>query len=1027
MMRASMKRAHRLREAVIALGIVLACCPCASALNPSLDISQYAHASWTIREGFFKGVIYSIAQTPDGYLWLGTELGLFRFDGVRSTPWQAPAGDYLPSSNIPSLLATRDGRLWIGTTKGLASWKDGKLTHYPELAGQAVDSLLEDRDGTVWAGGNGIPAGRLCAMQGGSTRCYGEDGSLGRGVLSLYEDSGGNLWAGATSGLWRWRTGPPRFYPMANAPAEITSLVEGDNGALWMAMPGGMRQLVNGKAEAYALPGIGRQLTPLRLLRDRNGSLWIGTQQGLLHLHQGRTDLFAQSDGLSGAYILALFEDHEGCIWVATSNGLDRFRDFAVTTISAKQGLSSSIVWSVLAGRDGSLWLGTPDGLNRWNDGQATIYRTRSGLPDDVPESLFEDDRARIWVSTRRAVAYLENGRLIPVSAVPGGVVHSMARDRVGDLWIGYQDHGLFHLHEGTVVEQIPWARLGRKDFAFSLFPDRIQGGLWLGFYQGGVAYFKDGQIRASYEVNDGLGGGRVNSFQLDRDGALWAATEGGLSRVKDGRVATLSSKNGLPCDTVHWMMEDDDRSIWLYMPCGLVRIARRELDAWATDSKRMIQGTVFDSSDGARIRATAGRYSPRVARSADGRLWFDTGDGVSVIDPSHLPVNKLPPPVNIEQITADRKTYWSSISDAASLVRLPPLVRDLEIEYSALSLVAPEKVRFRVKLEGWDGDWKDAGNDRKAFYSNLPPRNYRFRVMACNDSGMWNEAGASFDFSVAPAYYQTTWFRALCVAAFLGLLWALYQFRLRRLQRQFNAGLEARINERTRIARELHDTLLQSFHGLMFQFQAARNMLPRRTEEAMQALDEAIGATEQAITESRGAIQDLRSEHIAQGDLAELMTTMGQELTDFQNTNRDSPIFRVIVEGKRQTLDPILQNEVCRITREILRNAVRHAHAHRIEAEIRYDDQALRLRIRDDGRGLDPKVLEEGGSVGHWGLRGVRERAQQIGAQLDFWSETGAGTEVQLTVPAAVAYKSRRDSPRFKLFQIVKSYGKRS
>jgi signal transduction histidine kinase/ligand-binding sensor domain-containing protein len=1026
MMRASMEKAHRLRGAV-ALGIVLACCPCASALNPSLDINQYGHASWTIREGFFKGVIYSIAQTPDGYLWLGTELGLFRFDGVRSAPWQPPAGDYLPSSNIPSLLATGDGRLWIGTTKGLASWKDGKLTHYPELAGQAVDSLLEDRDGTVWAGGNGVPAGILCAMKRGTTQCYGRDGSLGRGVLSLYEDSGDNLWAGAMSGLWRWKAGPPRFYPMPNSPAEINSLIEGDNGALWMAMPGGMRQLVNGKAEVYALPGIGRQLTPLRLLRDRNGSLWIGTQQGLLHLHHGRTDLFAESDGLSGAYILALFQDHEGSIWVATSNGLDRFRDFAVTTISAKQGLSSSIVWSVLAGRDGSLWLGTPEGLNRWNDGKATIYRTRSGLPDDVPESLSEDDRGRIWVSTRRAVVFLENGRLIPVSAVPGGVVHSMAGDRAGNLWIGYQDHGLFHLHEGTVVERISWASLGRKDFAFALFPDRILGGLWLGFYQGGVAYLKGGQIRASYAVADGLGGGRVNSFQLDRDGALWAATEGGLSRVKDGRVATLSSKNGLPCDTVHWTMEDDDHSIWLYMACGLVRIARRELDAWATDSKRMIQGKVFDSSDGARIRATAGRYSPRVAKSADGRLWFDTGDGVSVVDPSHLNINKLLPPVNIEQITADRKTYWNSISDAASLVRLPPLVRDLEIDYTALNLVAPEKIRFRVKLEGWDGDWKDAGNDRKAFYSYLPPRNYRFRVMACNDSGMWNEAGASFDFSVAPAYYQTTWFRALCVAAFLGLLWALYQFRLHRLQRQFNAGLEARINERTRIARELHDTLLQSFHGLMFQFQAARNMLPRRTEEAMQALDEAIGATEQAITESRGAIQDLRSEQIAQGDLAELMTTMGQELTDIQNTNRDSPIFRVIVEGKRQTVDPILQNEVCRITREILRNAVRHAHAHRIEAEIRYDDQALRLRIRDDGRGLDPKVLEEGGTVGHWGLRGVRERAQQIGAQLDFWSEAGAGTEVQLTVPAAVAYKSRRDGSRFKLFQIVKRYGKRS
>jgi signal transduction histidine kinase len=328
-----------------------------------------------------------------------------------------------------------------------------------------------------------------------------------------------------------------------------------------------------------------------------------------------------------------------------------------------------------------------------------------------------------------------------------------------------------------------------------------------------------------------------------------------------------------------------------------------------------------------------------------------------------------------------------------------------LEIDYTALSFMAPQKVRFRYKLEGHDTEWQEPGARRQAFYSDLRPRKYKFRVIACNNDGVWNEEGATLAFSVVPTWYQTIWFRVSCAGSFVLLLWALYQLRLQQLQRQFNVGAEARVNERTRIARELHDTLLQSFHGLMFQFQAARNMLPRRPEEAMQVLEGAISATEQAISESRGAIQDLRSEHTAPGDLAELLTIMGQELTDLQKG--DSPVFRVIVEGERRTLAPNLQNEVCRIAREILRNAVRHAHAHRIEAEIRYDDQGLRLRIRDDGRGLDPKVLEEGGTVGHWGLRGVRERAQQIGAQLDFWTEAGAGTEVQLTVPAAVAYKT--------------------
>jgi signal transduction histidine kinase len=290
--------------------------------------------------------------------------------------------------------------------------------------------------------------------------------------------------------------------------------------------------------------------------------------------------------------------------------------------------------------------------------------------------------------------------------------------------------------------------------------------------------------------------------------------------------------------------------------------------------------------------------------------------------------------------------------------------------------------------------------------------------VIACNNDGLWNEDGATLDFSVAPAWYQTNWFRVACAATLLMLLYLLYQLRLRQLRHQFSIGLEARVNERTRIARELHDTLLQSLHGLMFRFQAARNMLPRRPEQAMQDLDSAIARTEQAIAESRGAIQDLRSEPVAQSDLAELLTATGQELASFEGPNRDGPVFRLIVEGQRRRLSPIIQEEVYWIARELLRNAFRHASAHRIEAEIRYEDRLFRLRVRDDGKGMDSKVLEAGGRAGHWGLPGVRERAQKLGARLDFWSEAGAGTEVQLTVPAAVAYEKSRDGAGFRLFR---------
>ena len=659
--------------------MLLACCSSAFALNPSLDVSQYAHTSWKIRDGFTKGEILSIAQTPDGYLWLGTAFGLFRFDGLKNVPWQPPPDQPLPSSDIRSLLAARDGTLWIGTLKGLASWKDGKLTQYAEFAGQRIFRLLEDHEGTVWVGGTAVPTGKLCSIQNGSVKCYGEDGSLGLGVLGLFEDSKGNLWVGVATGLWRWKPGQPKFYPLPGEPNGIRALGEDEDGTLLVGWNGRLQRFVDGKTEAYPLPDTLGQFSPKNLLRDRDGGLWIGTQYaGIVHVHQGRTDVFAPSDGLTSEVVNAIFEDREGNIWVATLNGLDRFREFAVATVNVNQGLSNAVVASVLATRDGSVWMNTYGGLNRWNNGQITVYRERtqktitgvreivgSGLPDRGVESLFEDDRGRVWVATHsRGIGYLENDRFVSISGIPGGGTPSISEDTAGNLWIVNEPYGLFQLLRGGEVKQIPWAGLGHKDHASTLAADPLQGGLWLGFHLGGVAYFTDGQIRASYTAADGLGGGRVNNLRFDQDGTLWAATDGGLSRLKDGHIATLTSKNGLPCDAVHWVMEDDAHAVWLHTDCGLLRIARPELDAWTAtvekdkDAKPAIRVTVFDSSDGARIISGGSSYSPQVAKSADGRLWFQGLDGVNVVDPRHLPFNKLPPPVHIEQITADRKTY---------------------------------------------------------------------------------------------------------------------------------------------------------------------------------------------------------------------------------------------------------------------------------------------------------------------------------------------------------------------------------
>ena len=815
------------------------------------------------------------------------------------------------------------------------------------------------------------------------------------------------------NGVWRWKPDPPKFYPLPDEPDSIQSFIESDDGTLLVATRGGIMRLVDGKAGAYPLPGSVPQFQTQRFLRDRDGGLWIGTRErGLVHLHHGRTDVFSQSAGLSGDDVMSLFEDREGNIWVATSDGLDRFRDFAVTTFTGSQGLSNAQVWSVLAARDGSVWFGTLGGLNRWSNGQITIPRTGSAKRDGklngfYPNSLFQDVRGRVWVSTLNGVGYLENDRFIH-SGVPGGNVHGFAEDTRGNLWIAHQDLGLLRMSGGNEVQRIPWATIGHKDQASALAADPLKGGLWIGFYLGGIAYFMDGQVRASYGLSDGLGEGTVNNLRLDPDGTLWAATAGGLSQLKNGRVATLTSKNGLPCDTVHWVIEDDARSFWLYMACGLVRIPRTELEAWAAavdkdkDAKRTIQATRFDSSDGVRSPSIPGGYRPLVAKSSDGKLWFLPWDGVSVIDPSHLPFNKLPPPVHVEQFVADRKTY-----DASGQVRLPPLIRDLEIDYTALSLVAPEKIRFRYMLEGHDRDWQDVGNRRQAFYNDLPPGTYRFRVMACNNSGVWNEAGTYFDFTIAPAYYQTTCFRVAGMIVFLLVLGGIYHLRLKQVARQVRGRMEERLEERERIARDLHDTLLQSVQGLILKFHAVAKQIPS-DEPAHDALEKTLDHADEVLAEGRDRLRNLRATSIPFGGLPAAFERVAEETPQGADAT-----FKTVVEGRVRELHPMVREECYWIGREAVVNALTHSNGRKVEVEITYDPRQFRLRVRDDGRGIDPEILEEGGRSDHWGLQGMRERAQKIGGQLKLWSRPETGTEVELIIPRASAYQTAHDKSK--------------
>jgi signal transduction histidine kinase/ligand-binding sensor domain-containing protein len=994
---------------------LLAAGQCAFALNPALEVSQYAHKSWPIGEGFLKGRVRSIAQTADGYIWLGTEFGLLRFDGVRTTGWEPPPNQHLPSDLITCLLAGRDGTLWIGTRKGLASWKDGKLSTYAELAGVIIEpaGLFEDREGSIWAGGYAQPNGKLCAIRKGSVHCDEAGGRFGAWVNGFYEDKTGNLWAGSERGLWRWKPGPPQLYPIPE-PNGVMAVGGADDAEPLIGTYRRLRRLVGGKAEEYSLPGQSQPSYVTSLLRDRDGGLWIAAaNRGLTHVGLGRTDRFAESEGLSADSVIAIFEDREGNVWVSTAKGLDRFRDFAVPMISGNQMSTTAGVSVALPARDGSVWIGTAEGLKRWNHGEVWAYRERrapqpadrrvvkevvgSGLADRTVTALFQDHRGRIWVATPGGVGYLENDRLVPLRAIPTGNVQSIVEDTAGNLWFAHVNL-LIGLAPDGGVQQIPWTTLGSSSFAEAVAADPVGGGLWLGFFQSGIAYWKDGRVRASYAASNGLAGGYVNDLWYDREGALWISTEGGLSRLKDGRLATLTRENGLPCAAVHWAMEDDGHSFWLYTSCGLLRVARSELEALASGAGRALHTVLFDPFDGVRVVAINSFLAPRVAKSPDGKIWFQRTDGVGVIDPSHLTVNNLAPPVHIEQIVADRKPY-----DANSGLRLPPLIRDLQIDYTALSFAAPEKVQFRFTLEGRDTDWQDAGTRRQAFYSDLPPRNYRFRVIACNNSGVWNEAGASLDFSVAPAYYQSAWFQASCVAAFAGLLAGLYQLRLRHVARQFNMRMEERVAERTRIARDLHDTMLQSFQAVLLKLSVVAYRI-KDPPEAREQLETIVEQAREAVTEGRDAVQGLRSSTVTTNELAQAIRTLGEELAADPKSPH-GPEFQVYVEGATRDLAPIVRDEVYRIASEAVRNAFRHGQATRIEVEIEYGPRQFRLCVRDNGKGIDLQILDAGGRSGHHGMPGMRERATLAGGKLAVFSRPGSGTEVELTIPAAFAY----------------------
>ena len=982
----------------------------AQALDPNKRLTQYAHTAWRIQDGIFSGEPTAIAQTTNGYLWIGTPNGLMRFDGVRFSPWVSVDGQPL-SQSVYSLLADRDGSLWAGTGGGIVNVKGGALNKFPGAHGR-VNSIIQDGRGVVWFTRSRVRdgGGPLCSVAANAVRCYGKaEGIPIPNADPLTEDPLGNLWIGGPTMVIRWAPGSSAAFTIGLLKSNeglsgAAALAAGANGSLWVGMSRrgsqlGLQQLLNGTWRSFRAGKFdGTSLSISELYVDRHNSLYVGTyDQGIYRIQGDDVDHFGSNDGLSSDSVNAFCEDSEGNMWVATSRGVDSFRDLKVVSFSAREGLAGKAASPVLSSRDGTVWIGNEVALNYVSHGKIGSIRPEQGLPGQRITSLFEDRDSRLWIGTDRGLFTYKQEKFRPIRKPDNSAIElvlSITQDAAGNVWAeSFGDRKeLIRIEDGRVRAELPAPEVPS---ASVLAADPEGGGLWLGLLNGDLARYQDGRIQL-FQFQ-GHKPGVITQMIATPDGSVMGATPSGVIGLRRGKTQILDARNGLPCNSIYGLVFDAQNNLWLYTQCGLVELADQDLKSWWENPDARVNVRVLDGFDG--VQPSAATFQPAAARTADGRLWFVNDSILQVVDPGHLPRNPTPPPVHVEGVVADRKRY--SPDDG---LRLPPLTRDLEIDYSALSFVNPAKVRFRYMLEGHDRGWQEPGTRRQAFYTDLRPGNYRFRVIACNNDGVWNEAGATLDFSVVPAWYQANWFRAICVTLFLALLWAAYQLRVRHLHKQFDMTLEARVGERTRIARDLHDTLLQSFHGLLMRFQSVDNLLPERPVEAKQRLESAIDQATEAITEGRDAVQGLRSSTVETNDLAVAIRTIGEELAA-DETNQSSAVFQVEVEGTPRNLHPILRDEVYRLTGEALRNAFRHAQARRIEVEIRYDQKQFRLRVRDDGKGIDPKVLGGEGREGHYGLHGMRERAKLVGGKVAIWSERDSGTELELSIPASTAY----------------------
>ena len=960
--------------------------------------------TWTTEQGLPGDTVRAVTQTRDGYLWAATQAGLARFDGVRFTNYTKQNEPAFRTDECNVLLEGADGSLWVGTIGGgLMRYRAGRFETFGRAEGlptDVVNGLYEDRSGRLWI----TSYEALTLYEGGRFKTF-EMGDGGRSVYAVpfHEDAAGRVWFFRSRGLNYGEPDSFSFYLEGefHTGREAAALfpysaetpfraVAGRGRALWIndMRSRVLRRLGDGAAEdrrfTYEPPDL-----PSLAHEDAAGDLWFMNGGGELRLGRAGRVSRVTSKPWPGGVVSALYTDREGNLWVGSSGGLTRLRRLAFDAYTTAEGLSNETVWAVFEDSRGDVWAGTNRGINRIRGGEFTVYVDAPGMSaggDVSAVSIAEDPSGRLWFATTQGLLSFAGGKFQSYARREGLLsenVRAVHVDRGGRLWVGTV--GGLHSFEGGRFRPYTTAEGLSHNNVLFIHEDGA-GSLWVGT-PAGLNRLRDGRFEV-FTTKEGLGSNIVIAAHEASDGALWFGTVGGgLARLRDGRFTAVTAAAGLGDDTVTSILEDGAGNLWMGSTRGVLRAGLKELNAYADGLSRTVSCVVYGKADGLPSTDCSGGTQPAGWRARDGRLWFPTAKGIAFVDPSALGRNDLPPPVRIESLVVDREQRPL----AEPPVELQPGSRAVEFHFTALSFVDPSKVRFRYRLEGFDRDWVEAGARREAFYTNLPPGSYRFRVVASNDDGVWNLEGAALQFTLRPYFYQTLWFYLLCALLAAGLMWGVHLVRVRQLRREFTAVLQ----ERNRIARELHDTLAQGFTSVSMQLEAVNaRMGDGGAAAAREHLNQARLLVRSSLAEARRSVRDLRSELLDDGDLAGALSKVARQLTAGADVRAE-----INESGTPRPLPELQEKTLLRVGQEALTNAVRHAAAGRVRLRLDYDETRVRLEVTDDGAGFDADAGART-SGGGFGLRGMRERVEQAGGTLSIKSRPGDGTEVSATLP---------------------------